>query len=46
MGKLEHFIQSRTNGVLNLNNQHMLRSFFDQAGSYYKKKDARAKNQS
>lgn len=46
MVKLEHFIQSRTNGVLNLNNQHMLRSFFDQAGSYYKKKDARAKNQS
>lgn len=37
MQKLEHFIQSRTSGVLNLHNQGMLRSFFDQAGAYYKK---------
>ena len=32
MQKLEHFIKSRTSGVLNLHNQTMLRSFFDQAG--------------
>ncbi len=37
MGKLEHFIKSRTSGVLNLHNQHMLRVFFDQARAYYKK---------
>ncbi len=37
MQKLEHFIKSRTSGVLNLHNQTMLRSFFDQAGAYYKK---------
>lgn len=37
MAKLEHFIKSRTSGVLNLNNQHILRGFFDQAGAYYKK---------
>lgn len=37
MVKLEHFIKSRTSGVLNLNNRHMLRSVFDQAGAYYKK---------
>lgn len=37
MQKLEYFIKSRTSGVLNLHNQTMLRSFFDQAGAYYKK---------
>lgn len=37
MGKLEHFIKSRTSGVMNLNNRHMLRSYFDKAGAYYKK---------
>jgi len=37
MMKLEHFIKSRTSGVLNLNNRHMLRSCFDRAGAYYKK---------
>ena len=35
MVKLEHFIKSRTSGVLNLNNQHMLRSYFEKAGEYY-----------
>lgn len=35
MEKLEHFIESRTSGVLNLNNQYMLRSMFDQAFAYY-----------
>lgn len=38
MGKLEHFIRSRTSGVLSLNNRHILRSYFDRAGAYYKKK--------
>lgn len=35
MAKLEHFIQSRTSGVMNLNNQYMLRGFFEQAFAYY-----------
>ncbi|MGI6094119.1 MAG: DNA topoisomerase [Lachnospiraceae bacterium] len=38
MVKLENFITSRTNGVLNLNNQYMLRQYFDYAAQYYKKK--------
>lgn len=38
MVKLEQFIKSRTSGVMNLNNRHMLRGFFDQAGAYYKTK--------
>ncbi len=37
MVKLEHFIQSRTNGVLNLNNRSLLRSSFEEAQAYYKK---------
>ncbi len=36
MIKLEHFIQSRTSGVLNLNNQYMLRSCFQNASLFYK----------
>ncbi len=36
MAKLEHFIKSRTSGVLRLNNQYMLRSYFEKAGAYYK----------
>ncbi|NBH13148.1 type IA DNA topoisomerase [Lachnospiraceae bacterium] len=36
MFKLEHFIQSRTSGVLKLNNQYMLRSSFQYASSFYK----------
>lgn len=36
MVKLEHFIRSRTSGVLNLNNQYMLRAYFDRASAYYK----------
>ena len=36
MMKLEHFIQSRTSGVLGLNNQYMLRGFFQQAAAFYK----------
>jgi len=36
MTKLDHFIVSRTNGVLNLNNQTVLRQFFDAAAVFYK----------
>ncbi len=36
MMKLEHFIKSRTSGVLGLNNQYMLRGFFQQAAAFYK----------
>ena len=35
MQKLEHFVRSRTDGVLGLNNQHALRPFFDEAAKYY-----------
>ena len=37
MTKLDHFIVSRTNGVLNLNNQTVLRQFFDAAAVFYQK---------
>ncbi len=37
MEKLEHFIKSRTNGVLALNNQYQLRSYFDLVAPNYKK---------
>ncbi len=37
MVKLEHFIRSRTSGVLNLDNRHLLRSYFEKAEPYYKK---------
>lgn len=36
MEKLEHFIKSRTSGVLGLNNQNAMRSYFEKAGAYYK----------
>ena len=36
MTKLDHFIVSRTNGVLNLNNQTVLRQYFDAAAVNYK----------
>lgn len=48
MAKLEHFITSRTSGVLGLNNQYMLRSYFQQAASFYKtekKKEGKKKNE-
>lgn len=35
MTKLETFIESRTNGVLKLNNQYLLRGCFDQSAGYY-----------
>ncbi len=37
MEKLENFIQSRTSGVLGLNNQYALRQYFQRASVYYKK---------
>lgn len=36
MRKLEHFIRSRTDGVLALNNQYAMRPLFDEAAKYYK----------
>ncbi len=36
MEKLEHFIRSRTNGVLRLNNQYQLRGSFQAAAAFYK----------
>ncbi len=43
MTKLDHFIVSRTNGVLNLRNQTVLRQYFDAASVYYKKENTRKK---
>ena len=37
MQKLEHFIRSRTAGVMQVNNQYAMRQFYDQAAVYYKK---------
>ena len=37
MTKLDHFIVSRTTGVLGLNNQYQLRSCYDRAAVFYKK---------
>ena len=36
MMKLEHFVRSRTDGVLNLNNQYAMRPLFDAAAAHYK----------
>ena len=38
MIKLKHFIESRTSGVLGLNNQYQLKNCYDRAASYYKQK--------
>ena len=37
MQKLEHFIRSRTAGVMQVNNQYAMRQLYDQAAVYYKK---------
>ena len=37
MRKLEHFVNSRTQGVLGLNNQYELKRCYDQAAKFYKK---------
>jgi DNA topoisomerase-3 len=36
MGKLTHFIQSRTDGVMALQNQYAFRPLFDESAKYYK----------
>lgn len=43
MVKLEHFVRSRTSGVLGLNNQYALREYFLHASSYYKDNKEKAK---
>ena len=37
MTKLEHFIASRTSGVLGLNNQYQPKGCYDKAATYYKR---------
>lgn len=37
MTKLEHFIASRTSGVLGLNNQYQLKNCYDKVATYYKR---------
>ena len=37
MVKLEDFIRKRTQGVMDLRNQLVLRQYFDKAAGYYKK---------
>jgi DNA topoisomerase-3 len=45
MDKLEHFIKSRTAGVMKLNNQSTLRGYFDVASTFYKdNKETKTKN--
>jgi DNA topoisomerase-3 len=41
MVKLEKFIRQRTDAVLNLNNQYMLRQMFDASSEFYKKTAAK-----
>lgn len=41
MVKLEHFIRSRTDGVMRTNNQHVLRRCFDVSAPFYKKQTNR-----
>jgi DNA topoisomerase-3 len=41
MVKLENFIRQRTDAVLNLNNQYMLRQMFDASSEFYKKTAAK-----
>ena len=42
MVKLEDFIRKRTQGVMGLRNQFVLRQYFDKAASYYKKSNTRS----
>lgn len=41
MVKLEHFIRSRTDGVMQTNNQYALRRCFDASAPFYKKQTAK-----
>ena len=43
MQKLEHFIRSRTQGVMQVNNQYALRTYFDAAAQFYKDKGQKGK---
>ncbi len=43
MTKLEHFIASRTSGVLGLNNQYQLKNCYDKAAVYYKQSNSKKK---
>lgn len=40
MDKLEDFVRKHTQGVLNLNNQYAMKSFYDAAAEYYKKRSS------
>lgn len=46
MHKLDHFIRSRTDAVMQTNNQYALRRYFDAAAPYYKQKSTRQTNRS
>ncbi len=46
MEKLEHFIRSRTSGVLGLNNQYALREYFQYASAFYKSSEKSSKKPS
>lgn len=43
MQKLEHFIRSRTQGVMQVSNQYALRTYFDAAAQFYKDKGQKGK---
>lgn len=43
MKKLEHFIRSRTQGVLQVNNRYALRTYFDAAAQFYRDKGGKEK---
>lgn len=43
MEKLEHFIRTRTSGVLGLQNQYQLRSCYDMAAAFYQSKPKKPK---
>ena len=46
MHKLDHFIRSRTDAVMQTNNQYALRRYFDAAAPYYKQKSTRQTSRS
>ena len=46
MNKLDHFIRSRTDAVMQTNNQYALRRYFDAAAPYYKPKSTRQTSRS
>lgn len=45
MEKLTHFIISRTNGVLGLNNQYQLRNCYEKAAEFYRKSGKKEKKE-